>query len=146
MSVEKVDIENPKFKESPFELPENYFPSLRDSISERIAAESDRKRVVKSGVGIYLRPKIACVAVVSILLIVGYIALSPYMTEKPAEELASTEIDIIESGFLYSSFIDFFDEEADMSEAMIGEENITDDEIISFLSENAGIMLLASLD
>jgi len=146
MSREKIDIENPKFKESPFELPENYFLGLRDSISERIAAGTDRKAVVKRRLGLYLRPKIAYMAVVSILLIAGYVAISPYMTEKSAAEVASPEIDIIESGFLYSSFIDFFDEEADMSEAMIGEENITDDEIISFLSENVGIMLLASLD
>ena len=145
MSGEKVDIESPKFKENLFELPENYFSGLRDCISERIAAESDRRATMKRGLGIYLRPKIAYAAVVSILLIIGYVTISPFMTEKSAMEVASTEIDIIESGVLYSSFIDFFDEEADMSEVVIDEEDISDDEIISFLSENVGIMLLASL-
>ena len=145
MSREKIDIESPEFKENPFELPESYFPNLRDSISERIAAESDRRVAMKRGSGVYLRPKIAFAAVVAILLIIGYVTISPYLTERSATEVASIEIDIIESGFLYSSFIDFFDEEADMPEAVIDEEDISDDEIISFLSENVGIMLLASL-
>ena len=152
MSRDKIDIESPELKENPFKLPVNYFPSLIESISARISAESDQKaRIGKWGTTVNRRkvslwPQMAYVAVISILLLIGYITINPPISDKTVPELASTEIDIIENGFLYSSFIDFFDDEADISEAIIDEENITDEEIISFLSENAGIMLLASLD
>ena len=148
----EVDLESPKLRENPFELPADYFSDLMDSISSRISVESDQKAGADYGLAIginrrgHLFPRIAYAIVISVLLVVGYITISPFGPDKTVPESALTEIDIIESGFLYTSFIDFFDDGADISEAIIDEEDISDEEIISFLSENAGIMLLASLD
>jgi len=146
-------MENPELKRNPFDLPANYFPNLMESISKRISAESGQKAETdegERGIGIglkwYIWPRIGYAAVISLSLIIGYIAIVPSTVDKAVPEIASTEISIIESGFLYTSFIDFFDAEVDTSYAVIDEENIPDEEIISFLSENAGIMLLASLD
>ena len=152
MDREKIDMESPELKENPFKVPASYFPNLINSISARVSAESNQKSGVdyRLGIGlgqrVHLWQKIGYAAAISILLIIGYIAIMPAITDKTVSELASTEIDIIESGFLSASFIDFFDDQADISEAIIDEENISEEEIISFLSENVGIMLLTSLD
>ena len=140
MSKEKIDIENHRLKESPFEVPANYFPALKNLISDKISAN----QVTTHSRISYIWSRVRYVAAISVALIGCYIVISPLETDDA--EYASPIADIIENGFLNTSFIDFFDADADMSEIVIDENSITDDEIISYLSENAGIILLASLD
>ena len=138
MNRKKVDIESQELKKNPFLLPENYIAGLRNSVSDKISEQSyvkvGRRRFV---IGT------AFAAVISFVLIVGYLIIPTTASEVVT---GPAEIDIIESGFLSSSFIDFYYDDENDSENRFVEEEVSEEEIISFLSENANIMLLASLE
>ena len=139
MNRRETDMESPDVKKNPFLLPEGYFDGIRGSVSDRISGSVARRNHKQRW------PRIAYVAAVSCLFVAGYITIPRFFTDSPAPEAA--EVYFIESGLLSTSFIDFFDEEMmEEMDAIDAEENIPEEEIVSYLSENATIMLLASLE
>ena len=140
MSREKIDKESHELKKNPFLLPENYMMELRNSVSDRISEQSHTKAGRRR-----LIARTSYAVVISFVLIMGYLII-PSTAPQGVTESVTADIDIIEGGFLSSSFIDFYyNEEADAENKFIDEE-ISEEEIISFLSENVNIMLLASLE
>ena len=140
MSREKIDIGSRELKKNPFLLPKNYMMKLRNSVSDRISeqsyAKAGRRRLIAGA---------SSVVVISFVLIMGYLII-PSTAPQGVTESVTTEIDIIEGGFLSSSFIDFYyNDEVDTENKLIDEE-VSEEEIISFLSENVNIMLLTSLE
>ena len=140
MSDKKANIADRELKENPFILPSGYLPDLRNSISDRISKQSNR--LVKRH---RLLTRMAFATVASFALVAIWII--PFYGSNSTTESAVAEIEIIKSGFLRSSFIDFYyDNDENGAADTLTDGEVSEEEIISYLSENIDVILLASLE
>ncbi len=140
-----------KMRQSPFSVPEGYFDSVEERISNAVFKEDTTQQ--KGSVWNYLKPVLLLACSFCLIFGIGYGILSlSGVTAGVADtdsEL-SAEYSMIEAGYLDPSFIDYIDEYS-LEEEPEGEIEYEDDEIINYFtaagsSENYLINYLASLE
>lgn len=136
---ENFNIEQPHLKENPYSVPEGYFSSLQDVISERISQKDSN-----SGAWRLIKPQLALVSTFAFVFLLGYGAMkifSPSAVESGSGILMSNS-QLVEEHHLETSFIDFFDDETD---SLTKKTEIDPEQIIEYLNNDASIVYLASL-
>jgi hypothetical protein len=136
---EKFNIEQPHFKENPYSVPEGYFSSLQDVISDRISQKDS-----KAGSWRLIKPQLAVISTLAFVFLIGYGAMklfSPTMAGGGSGVFMSNT-QMLEDHHLETSFIDFFDDETD---SLTKKTEIDPQQIIEYLNNDASIEYLASL-
>ena len=150
MNTTKTDIEDLKLKGNPLSVPEDYFATLRVSVLEKIPSTeifADRR----GRFSMIPRPVLATALAFVFVFAISYVTISiltPAYYDSGVTVMGHVEdIDVIKEGFLYTSFIDFYDFNEDI-EAEELEDTLLEEEIVAYLSRNADILhyLLAALD
>lgn len=138
---EKINIDQPHLRENPYTVPEGYFSTFQSSISDIIP-----KKEPKVGVWKLIKPQFELASTFVIVFLMGYGAMqlfSPTSVESGTQSEIARNVQDIEDSHLKSSFIDFFDEEAD---SLTKSAEIAPEEIIEYLDTDASIVYLASLE
>ncbi|GAB1473811.1 hypothetical protein MASR2M69_12520 [Bacteroidota bacterium] len=141
----KIDINDPRFKENPFTVPEGYFVEVREAVSNKISSGSSNSPV---GLWSVVKPQLSLVSAFVLIFFIVYGAFTIFSPEVTKPEIttlsANTGTHIFEGGYLKTSFIDFFDAEADTLINSTGE--IDQEDLITYISENVDIVTLASIE
>lgn len=130
-NIENNILQNPKLKESPFDVPEGYFLALEDSVRAKI------HKPLTPFISFTMRFKPALMLALTFIIIAGLgygvAALTHKMTEKGEGE--DTIFALIEEGYIRNDFIDNYYEEIDLEKAF--KNNIViNDEIASYFCEH----------
>jgi len=140
----KIDINDPHLKENPFTVPDGYFLEVRGAVSDKISSGKT------SDVGLWsvIKPQLSLVSAFVLIFFIVYGAFTIFSPEITKPEIttlsANTGTHILESGYLKTSFIDFFDAESDTLSNSTGE--IDQDDLITYISENVDIVTLAAIE
>jgi hypothetical protein len=144
---EKFNIEDPTLKEhlreNSFRVPDNYFSDLRMEVSDKISSQKRRVPLISVA-----RPQLALVSLFAISFFIIYGALNLFGPKGNSVEESSTVIlseneIYLNEGLVKTTFIDFFDSS---SHSLYSEEEISDEELISYLSDNLDIVTLSYLE
>lgn len=144
---DKYNIEDPSLKEhlkeNSFRVPDNYFSDLRMEMSEKISSQ-------KRGVPFMriARPQLALISVFAISFFIIYGALNMFgpkgnSMEEPGTTLLSENEIYLNEGLVNTTFIDFL---YSSSDSLLSEEEISEEELISYLSDNLDIVTLSYLE
>jgi hypothetical protein len=139
----KINIEDPHLKENPFTVPQGYFNEMKNNVAERISVTTGAQ---KTGIITILRPQAALISAFALIFFIGYAAFTIFTPRVSESEITvlSADNQFIEEGFLKTTFIDFFDIEAETQTEEI--HTLPSDEVISYISENIDIITLTSLE
>jgi hypothetical protein len=141
----KIDINDPHLKKNPFTVPEGYFLEVRDAVSEKISAGNTPE--TNSGLWGVVKPQLSLVSAFVLIFFIVYGAFTIFSPEVTRPEIktisANTGAHIFEGGYLKTSFIDFFDIEED---TLSTTDEIDQEDLIRYISENVDIVTLASLE
>jgi hypothetical protein len=141
--IQKNYIEDPHLKENPFTVPQGYFNEMKSQVAEKISASGS---TTKTGFITVIRPHLALVSAFVIIFFIGFAALTVFTPRVSESELSTLTAGnkYIEEGFLKTTFIDFFDIDAENETGDI--HTIPSDEVMSYISENIDIITLTSLE
>lgn len=139
------NIDDPSTKEqlrrNCYKLPSGYFETLRDEVSDRVSAESSEK------VGLWrvVAPQLGLLSAFALIFLFAYSIINIIPT-KEVESLTLRELnaEVIDEGFLNSSFIDFYDGALDTLTTPIT--LINHDELYSYISDNIDLISLSYLE
>jgi len=137
---EKFNIDQPHLRENPYTVPQGYFSSLQDAVSEKISSEKKQP-----GMWSVVKPQLALVSTFAVIFLMGYIAVqlfTPSVTVN-SEKNISAESEYFEGNFMETSFIDFYDSAKD---SLLKEEQVDPNEIVEYLNTNASSVYIASLE
>ena len=137
---EKFNIDQPHLRENPYTVPQGYFNSLQDAVSEKISSEKKQP-----GTWSVVKPQLALVSSFAVIFLMGYIAVrlfTPSVTVN-SEKNISAESEYFEGNFMETSFIDFYDSAKD---SLLKEEQVDPNEIVEYLNTNASSVYIASLE
>jgi hypothetical protein len=137
---EKFNMENKHLKENPYTVPDGYFSTLQESISERVSSSKRETRFWNIA-----RPQLALVASFAVVFLIAYATINLFSPGDGNGGAFATEETQIEALYVKTSFVDFYDSSADTLYSD-EEESIDPEEIVEYLSSNTGIIYLASLD
>ena len=124
---------------NPFKMPQGYLEGLEHSVLEQIAGEGSAKpHFWRSAV----KPLIYMAAMFGVIFGMGYGVMALTHTSERLPSTDASRVAEVEHGFLDASFIEFLDVSAldDNSSA----EALSDDEILSYLSNELSINELAT--
>mgnify|MGYP000858748057 FL=1 len=136
---EKFNMENRHLRDNPYSVPDGYFSTLQDSISERVSSSKRGTRLWNIA-----RPQLALVASFAVVFLIAYATINLFSPGDGNGGTFTTEEAQIEALYVKTSFVDFYDSSADTLYSE--EESIDPEEIVEYLSSNTGIIYLASLD
>jgi len=137
---EKFNIDQPHLRENPYTVPQGYFNSLQDAVSEKISSEKKQP-----GTWSVVKPQLALVSSFAVIFLMGYVAVrlfTPNLTVTPDKNI-SAESEYFEGNFMETSFIDFYDSAKD---SLLKEEQVDPNEIVEYLNTNASSVYIASLE
>lgn len=137
---EKFNIDQPHLRENPYTVPQGYFNSLQDAVSEKISSEKKQP-----GTWSVVKPQLALVSSFVVIFLMGYVAVrlfTPNLTVTPDKNI-SAESEYFEGNFMETSFIDFYDSAKD---SLLKEEQVDPNEIVEYLNTNASSVYIASLE
>jgi hypothetical protein len=137
---EKFNIDQPHLRENPYIVPQGYFNSLQDAVSEKISSEKKQP-----GTWSVVKPQLALVSSFAVIFLMGYVAVrlfTPTVTVTPDKNI-SAESEYFEGNFMETSFIDFYDSAKD---SLLKEEQVDPNEIVEYLNTNASSVYIASLE
>lgn len=145
---DKFNIKDPSLKEhlreNCFKVPDNYFSNLRMEVSEKIS--SQKKRVTLMSIA---KPQLALLSMFAVSLFIIYGAINLFIPKDNSfEESATTiltESDIyLSEGLVKTASIDLL---YSLSDSLyLEEEEISQEELISYLSDNLDIVTLSYLE
>lgn len=146
------NIEEPANKkhlqENPYKVPNGYFNSVRVDISDKISAQTQ-----KTGFWTVAKPQLGLVTLFAFVFLFAYTIFHIFPTDSnfslrdksgSATTIIGSNIEYVEEGFLKSTFVDFFYSSIDSLTTT--NEQITEDELIDYLSENVDLITLSYLD
>lgn len=145
------NIEEPANKkhlqENPYKVPNGYFNSVRIDISDKISAQNN-----KTGFWTVVKPQLGLVSLFAFVFLFGYIIFQIFPTNSDlslgiksgSTTVISSNLEYVEEGFLKSTFVDFFYSSIDSLTKP--NEQISQDELIDYLSENVDLITLSYLD
>lgn len=136
---EKFNMENRHLRDNPYSVPDGYFSTLQDSISERVSSSKRGTRLWNIA-----RPQLALVASFAVVFLIAYATINLFSPGDGNRDTFTTEEAQVEALYVKTSFVDFYDSSADTLYSE--EESIDPEEIVEYLSSNTGIIYLASLD
>lgn len=137
---EKFNINQPHLKENPYSVPAGYFDSLQNAVSEKISSQTS-----KPGIWSVVKPQLGLASAFAAIFLMGYVAVnlfSPDVTEN-ADKAISADSEYFEQHLIETSFIDFYDSSKDTLEK---DSAVDPEEIVEYLSTNADLVYLASLE
>ena len=137
---EKFNLDQPHLKENPYKVPEGYFNSLQDAVSEKISSANKAP-----GLWSVVKPQLALVSAFVVIFLMGYVAtqlFTPTVSNNSNKNI-SAESSYFEDNFIEPSFIDFYDSEKD---SLLKDEQVDPEEIVEYLNTNASSVYIASLE
>ncbi|MDD3273997.1 MAG: hypothetical protein PHV46_08115 [Bacteroidales bacterium] len=137
---QKFNMDDRHLRENPHSVPEGYFSSLQDAISDKISAEKQKPSFWRVA-----RPQLALAASFAVIFIIAYATINLFSPGEKQDIFSSIESDQLDGLYVKTSFVDFYDSSTDTLYTE-DEEEIDPEEIVEYLSSNTGIIYIASLD
>ncbi|MDX9811815.1 MAG: hypothetical protein RBU28_05475 [Bacteroidales bacterium] len=136
---EKFNMDNRNLKENPYGIPEGYFSSLQDAISDKISAKGQKPSFWKIA-----RPQLALVSTFAVVFLIAYATINIFSPDDKQNPLSGSE-NQLEEIYVKTSFVDFYDSSSDTLYTE-DEQEVDPEEIMEYLSSNTGLIYLASIE